>query len=59
MRKDVLDLKRRFNELMANITGQPIEQVERDNDRDNFLWAEDALEYGIVDQVLQNRVPDA
>ena len=35
------------------------EQVERDHDRDNFLWAEEALEYGLIDKVLQNRVPGA
>ena len=36
-------------------TGQPVEQIERDTDRDNFLGAEDAVKYGIVDKVLQKR----
>jgi len=51
----VIDLKRRFIEQMAGFTGRSPEQVERDHDRDNFLTAEQAKEYGIVDQVLQKR----
>ena len=55
----VIDLKHRFIKLMAKFTNRTAEQVERDHDRDNFLWAEAAQEYGIIDKVLQNRVPDA
>jgi len=51
----VIDLKRRFITLMAQFTGRSEEQVELDHDRDNFLWAEAAREYGIVDKVLQKR----
>ena len=51
----VIDLKRRFIEQMAGFTGRTPEQVERDHDRDNFLTADQAKEYGIVDQVLQKR----
>jgi ATP-dependent Clp protease protease subunit len=51
----VIDLKRRFIEQMAGFTGRTPQQVERDHDRDNFLTAEQAKEYGIVDQVLQKR----
>jgi len=51
----VIDLKRRFIDQMAGFTGRTVEQVERDHDRDNFLTAEQAKEYGIVDQVLQKR----
>jgi len=51
----VIDLKRRFIGQMAGFTGRTPEQVERDHDRDNFLTAEQAREYGIVDQVLQKR----
>ncbi|MEO8507953.1 MAG: ATP-dependent Clp endopeptidase proteolytic subunit ClpP [Betaproteobacteria bacterium] len=54
-----IGLKRRFITLMARFTGRTPEQVELDHDRDRFLWAEEALEYGIIDKVLQNRVPDA
>ncbi len=53
--KEVLYLKRKLNEMMAMHTGQPIEVIERDTDRDNFLTAEEALAYGMVDKVLQNR----
>ena len=51
----VIDLKRRFIEQMAGFTGRTPEQVERDHDRDNFLTADQAKDYGIVDQVLQKR----
>ncbi len=52
----VIDLKHRFIKLMAKFTNRTAEQVERDHDRDNFLWADAAQEYGIIDKVLQNRV---
>ena len=55
----VIDLKRRFITMMAAFTGRTVEQVERDHDRDNFLWADAAKEYGIVDKVLQNRAEGA
>jgi ATP-dependent Clp protease, protease subunit len=55
----VIDLKRRFIDQMAGFTGRTPEQVERDHDRDNFLTAEQAKEYGIVDQVLQKRAKGA
>ena len=51
----VIDLKKRFIVQMAKFTGRTAEQVERDHDRDNFLTADQAKEYGIVDQVLQKR----
>lgn len=53
--KETLFLKNRLNELMAKHTGQPIEVVERDTDRDNFLSAEDSLKYGIIDKILESR----
>jgi ATP-dependent Clp protease protease subunit len=51
----VIDLKKRFIRQMAEFTGRPAEQVELDHDRDNFLTAVQAKDYGIVDQVLQKR----
>jgi ATP-dependent Clp protease protease subunit len=51
----VIELKRRFIDQMAKFTGRTPEQVERDHDRDNFLTADQAKDYGIVDQVLQKR----
>ena len=53
--KEILYLKQRLNELMARHTGQPIERIERDTDRDNFLSATEAAAYGIVDKVLTER----
>ena len=51
----VIDLKKRFITQMAAFTGRTPEQVERDHDRDNFLWADAARDYGIVDKVLHKR----
>jgi len=53
--KYILALRERLNELMAKHTGQSVEKVARDTDRDRFLTAEEAKDYGIVDQVLQKR----
>jgi ATP-dependent Clp protease protease subunit len=52
----ILSLRERLNRLMALHTGKSIEDVARETDRDNFLNAEEALAFGIVDQVLQKRV---
>lgn len=53
--KEILALKGRLNEIMAKHTGQTIKAVERDTDRDNFLGAEAAVKYGLVDAVLTSR----
>jgi ATP-dependent Clp protease protease subunit len=53
--KEVLYLKKKLNEMMAQHTGQPLEVIERDTDRDNFMGAEDAVKYGLIDRVLKNR----
>ena len=52
---EVLDLKARLNTIMAKHTGQPLEQIEKDLERDNFKSASEALEYGLVDTVLEAR----
>jgi ATP-dependent Clp protease, protease subunit len=57
--KEVLYLKRKLNEMMAQHTGQPIEVIERDTDRDNFMGAQDAVKYGLIDRVLTNRSESA
>jgi ATP-dependent Clp protease protease subunit len=57
--KEVLYLKRKLNEMMAQHTGQSIETIDRDTDRDNFMSAEDAVKYGLVDRVLKNRTESA
>jgi ATP-dependent Clp protease, protease subunit len=54
--REILYLKQRLNNLLAQHTGQTVETIERDTDRDNFLSAEDSVKYGLVDQVLEKRV---
>ena len=53
--QEVLELKRRLNHIMAKHTGQDVERIERDLERDNFMSAEAAVEYGIIDTVLAER----
>ena len=53
--RETLKLKQRLNELLAKHTGQTIERIERDSDRDNFMDAEAAVEYGLIDTVLEKR----
>jgi ATP-dependent Clp protease, protease subunit len=53
--KDILRMRHRLNEILADHTGQPIERIERDTDRDYILEAKAAQEYGIVDQVISKR----
>ena len=51
----IAQTKRTLNELLAANTGQPIEVVERDTDRDNYMTAEEAKAYGLIDDVITNR----
>ncbi len=53
--QEILSIKNKLNTLLAEHTGQPMEVVERDTDRDNFMSAEQAVEYGLVDAVLSHR----
>jgi ATP-dependent Clp protease protease subunit len=57
--KEILYLRERLNRLMAEATGQPIERIARDTDRDNFLSAEDAVSYGLIDKTLASRSESA
>jgi len=54
--KEILFIKERLNRLMAKHTGKPFDQVSEDTDRDNFLSAESAVEYGLVDAILEKRL---
>lgn len=54
--KEILYIKEKLNRLMAEHTGQPLEKVSGDTDRDNFLSAESAVEYGLVDAILEQRM---
>jgi ATP-dependent Clp protease, protease subunit len=53
--KEILYLRERLNRLMADNTGQDIEKVARDTDRDNFMSADEALTYGLIDKVMTKR----
>ena len=53
--REILNIRARLNEMLAKHTGQAIERIEKDTDRDNFMSAKDAVEYGIVDKVLTSR----
>jgi ATP-dependent Clp protease protease subunit len=53
----LLKTKRTMNEILARLTGQPLERIEKDTDRDNFMSAREALEYGLVDNVLERLAP--
>jgi ATP-dependent Clp protease protease subunit len=53
--REILYLKERLNQLLAHHTGQPVERIARDTDRDNFMSGDDAQAYGLVDQVLHKR----
>ena len=58
--KEVLQTRDRLNHILAMHTGQPIEQIEKDTDRDNFMSGAEAVKYGLIDSVLEARgeMPD-
>jgi ATP-dependent Clp protease protease subunit len=53
--REALNLRRRLDEILAKHTGQDIEKVARDTERDYFMTAEEALEYGLVDKIIEHR----
>ena len=53
--REILALRDKLNRILAERTGQTLETIARDTDRDNFMSAEDALQYGIVDKVMTHR----
>lgn len=53
--REILYLRERLNRILSERTGQAIERIERDTDRDNFMSADDAVSYGLIDRVLSNR----
>lgn len=57
--REILYLRERLNKILADKTGQPIDRIARDTDRDNFMSAEDAVSYGIIDKVLVSRAEAA
>jgi ATP-dependent Clp protease protease subunit len=57
--KEILYLRQRLNGILAEKTGQPLDRIERDTDRDTFMSAEDAVSYGLIDKVLSSRAEAA
>jgi len=53
--REILDLRERLNAILAENTGQPVERIAQDTERDNFMSAADAVSYGLIDQVLTSR----
>lgn len=53
--REILYLRERLNAILSEVTGQPLERIARDTDRDNFLSPEDAVSYGLIDKVLSRR----
>ncbi|WP_079435049.1 ATP-dependent Clp endopeptidase proteolytic subunit ClpP [Zoogloea sp. LCSB751] len=53
--REILSLRSKLNDMLAKHTGQAVEQIERDTDRDNFMSSEEAVRYGLVDKVLTSR----
>lgn len=55
--REMLRTRERLNEILARHTGQPIEKIQQDTERDNFMGGEEAIGYGLVDQLLEKRLP--
>ena len=53
--REILYLRERLNKIMAECTGQPLERIAKDTDRDNFMSPEDAVSYGLIDKVMARR----
>jgi ATP-dependent Clp protease, protease subunit len=54
--REILSIRDKLNKVLAHHTGQPIEKIQQDTDRDNFLSAQDSVNYGLIDAVLSSRV---
>jgi ATP-dependent Clp protease protease subunit len=53
--REILSTRDRLNEILARHTGQPVEKIKQDTDRDNFMNGEEAVRYGLIDRVLTSR----
>lgn len=51
--KRIIKMREKLNQILAERTGQPLEVIERDTDRDNFMSAHEAVEYGLIDKVME------
>ena len=57
--REILSIREKLNKILASHTGQPIEKIQLDTDRDNFLSATDAVSYGLIDKILSARATEA
>jgi ATP-dependent Clp protease protease subunit len=57
--KEILDTRERLNKIYSKHTGQSVEKIKTDTDRDNFLSGQDAIAYGLIDSILEKRVETA
>jgi ATP-dependent Clp protease, protease subunit len=55
--REILRIRRQLNQIYSDKTGQPLEKIEKDMDRDFFMSAQEAMEYGLIDRVLEERTP--
>lgn len=51
----ILKTRDKLNKILSENTGQPLERIERDTDRDNFMSADEAMAYGLIDKVIKSR----
>ena len=56
--KRIIKVRNRLNHILSELTGQPLDRIEKDTDRDNFMDADEARNYGIIDEVIKYRVGD-
>ena len=57
--QEILSIKQRLNQVLATHTGKDIEVIQKDTDRDNFMTAQDGVDYGLIDRVVENRGREA
>ena len=53
--KEILLIREKLNQILSSHTGQPLEKIQQDTERDNFMGAEDARDYGLIDEILEHR----
>ncbi|MBW2209293.1 MAG: ATP-dependent Clp endopeptidase proteolytic subunit ClpP [Deltaproteobacteria bacterium] len=53
--REILDIREKLNRILASHTGRPLEKIQQDTERDNFMGAEAAVEYGLIDSILDSR----
>lgn len=57
--QEIISIRSRLNDVLAKHTGKDVEEIQRDTDRDNFMTAHDALDYGLIDRVVESRTKES